>query len=168
VVPWKSRSVSVKDATLPSGVTRLTSATDFVLPGDSTVVKFADGQLSATLRIPFKTSVRAGSFVLGLSEPKGAVLGARTQTTVKVDSRDTVKPVLLMTYGTPSASGVLLIGGTATDSGTGASGLNRVEYTLANRTDKGTTSRFTVAGDGKLYPVDPVTTRSQQPRSCGV
>ncbi|MEI6713163.1 MAG: esterase-like activity of phytase family protein [Verrucomicrobiota bacterium] len=141
----------LKDAALPNGVTtRLTSAADFTLPSDSAVVKFADGQLTAALQIPLKAKAHGGAFVLGLADPKAALLGSRQQMTVKVGERDDLKPTLTVNFGTPSSGGEVVVGGTVSDTGANASGLNKLEYILVNGTDKGTVTAVTVAGDGKF------------------
>lgn len=137
---------------LPSGMLPLNNVKDYTFAGDTTTVSFANGEATKTLNIPLKSSVRVGRVLFTLSAPTGdAVLGSPAQTLVEVPKKDTVAPVLNVTFGTPNA-GLVGITGTATDTGGVNSGLNRLELTAVNV--RGTSVSTLTVGAGGAFGED--------------
>ncbi len=142
--------VSVADGSIPTGQARLSNGVHYTLPATGALVTFANGQTEASLSLPLRASVKAGAFALGLVEATGASLGSTSQMVVQVGGRDTVKPTLNVRFGNPSSTGVLVVSGTVLDSGSGASGVARVEIGVENLMDRGTVGVATLQTDGQF------------------
>ena len=121
-------SITAKSpTTVTKPLVALNNTTDYTLSSNFVTLSFADGQVSKTLTIPLKATVRNGQFQLTLSAPtNGATVGGITSATVEVLKKDTTNPTLNVTFG-PATNGQATISGTATDGGTLSTGINRVE-----------------------------------------
>ena len=129
--------------TVPNGQVKLLNTTDYTLGGNVATVSFANGDSSAVLNIPLKTTTRFGQFQLVLSDATGGAAADPAVLVVQVLKKDTTAPaVTLSTMAIdPVSAGVVKVFGTITDGAATATsnGLYRVELINVSVTGTHTT-----------------------------